>query len=60
MQYKLDLAASVGTCVRIANISLDEFVPGPSALAHSLSDLLEVSAMSGGKIVDANNLLVVP
>jgi hypothetical protein len=60
MQHEGDADAGVAADGRIGNVALDETVPAPGLLSNALRDLVQVGAVTGSEIIEADDPLTQP
>ena len=57
MQDDVDAAACLSTCLRIANVGLDETMPAPLFGRHGRLHLVQVAPVARGEVVEAGDRL---
>src|SRR6185437_4279268 len=58
VQHDVDVAARLAACAWIGDIRFDETVAAPARHPHARLDLVEVPAIAGRKIVEADDALI--
>ena len=60
VQYDIDRIAHAAASIEVDDIGFDERVAFPRSLAHFPPNLIEVPAMAGFEIIDADDVLIEP